>query len=365
MTLVPTAAAGRFDTGAVPLPRYAQLIGYAECAFFGIRHSSNTPYACREIWTKAQRDEILKYLQQAQAAIENILGYPLQPTWIAGEGGASVEDRFVDEQRLSTPLLTRWGHVIEGGQRATALMASGANVDFTTEPATVGPFATTVTDATEVHVYLPGTDIEVHPSEIAIAGGLITLRIPRCRLVAEAWLDNPESGWSYADLSRFTATVDVKRVYNDPSVNAELVKGTTSCGSVACADTTLAACLYVRRPQIGAITVRPATYASGTWTASSTAAGCACNYDRVRLWYRAGVRQLDYDMEDAIVRLAHAMMPNEPCGCSVTQALWKRDRAQPEIATRERLNCPFGLNDGAWIAYQRASWARLIRARAL
>jgi len=72
----------------------------------------------------------------------------------------------------------------------------------------------------------------------------------------------------------------------------------------------------------------------------------------VRVNYYDGKQYLSRQMEDAIVRLAHAKMPDEPCGCDVAQRMWKRDRNVPEVLTRERINCPFGMSDGAWIAWQ-------------
>jgi hypothetical protein len=119
----------------------------------------------------------------------------------------------------------------------------------------------------------------------------------------------------------------------------------------------------VRNGELGILDVLPATYSGGEWV---TDASCLCSRpERVRLNYKAGVTSLSYQAEDAILRLAHAKMPEEPCGCDVVQRLWKRDREVPKIVTSERLNNPFGLNDGAWIAWRFAMDLRKVRVGVL
>jgi len=58
-------------------------------------------------------------------------------------------------------------------------------------------------------------------------------------------------------------------------------------------------------------------------------------------------------------------MPEEPCGCEVAQRLWRRDRHVPEVLTRERINCPYGLSDGAWQAWRFTQSMKLVRGRVL
>ncbi|NUN03980.1 MAG: hypothetical protein HUU41_22980, partial [Bryobacteraceae bacterium] len=75
----------------------------------------------------------------------------------------------------------------------------------------------------------------------------------------EALADNPPEGWDYADVANFEATVDVKRVYNDPSTNAVLVwphQCSVVCAQGGCDEYTHAGCEYVRIPEIGTITGR-------------------------------------------------------------------------------------------------------------
>lgn len=343
---------------AVPLPRYFQLIQNQECGGWGVNNPDDPEPGCRDIWSKFQRDEVERYLAEAQEEIEQQISYPMTKRW------------FTDERHAYRyPVFTNWGKVIEGGVRATLTIQAGAAVNHASDPAVIGPIATTVTNTDEIFVYHPGTDVEIIPSAITLSGGNVTIQIPRCRMVLASLADNPAEGWSYSDLANFEATVDVKRVYNDPSTNAVLIwphQCTAVCAQGGCSDYTHTGCEYVRLPEIGSLGVTPATYTAGQWTVTTSGnpACCRGKAQFVRLNYRAGV-VATRQMEDAIVRLAHSKMPDEFCGCEVWARLWRRDRNVPEILTRERLNCPFGLSDGAWIAWTFTRQFRLVRGDAI
>lgn len=351
-SIVPVSGA-LLDDGdsAISLARYAQLIGYPECQFFGVAGAAEVLDAeCRTIWLKSERDMVLKYLLEAQEEIENHVGYPLKPRWIVD-----------DDRPYTCPLEARWKKIIEAGVEAEDEIAMGQPVDLTTDPAVVGPIVgVTFTDIGEVRVYhSSGTSfcalnpVEIRPSCVTIIGGELTIEIPRCRLVTEAAADNPRTGIDYADDDNFEDTVDVTRLYNDPSTHATLVwphKCTSACAAACCSEYTQDGCIYIRNGEMGILDVLPAAYSAGAWVSSST-----CHRtkpERVRLNYRAGMDPLSFQAEDAILRLAHSKMPNEPCGCAVSQRLWERDRNVPRQLTAERLNNPFGLSDGAWIAWK-------------
>lgn len=341
---------------AVPLPRYFQLIQITECSGWGVLNPDDQEPGCRDIWTKFQRDEVERYLAEAQEEIEQQIHYPMTKRW------------FTDEKHpYRYPVFTDWGKVIEGGIKATSTIQAGAVVNHATDPAVIGPIVTTVTDTEEIRVFHPGTDVEIIPSAITISGGNVTIRIPRCRMVLAALADNPVEGLAYGDLANFEATVDVKRIYNDPSTNAVLIwphQCTAVCAQGGCTEYTYTGCEYVRLPEIGSLDVTPAIYSAGSWVTGSNPACCRGNPQFVKLNYRAGT-VVTRQMEDAIIRLAHSKMPDEFCGCDVWTRLWRRDRFVPEILTRERLNCPFGLSDGAWIAWSFTRQFRLVRGDVL
>lgn len=351
MTIVATATSLVNEQSAVRLARYAQIIGYPECNFFGVNADIDTGFQCQEIWTKTQRDMVAKYLAEAQEEIEQETGYFLAPRWI----GQGQTEKWQDWQSLKWQLTTKWSLFIEAGIQATSTIQAGAVVNHATDPAVIGPIATTVTNIDEVKIFHPGTDVEIDPSAITIAGGFVTINIPRCRMVTAAVADNPVTGLAYTDLANFEATVDVKRVYNSTAVQATFVYP-HSCGGLSCdcdcTEQTAVGCIYVRNKRLGIINVMQTGQVSGL------CGGCP---EIVRLNYRAGMDKLTFQAEDAIIRLAHAKMPSEPCGCDVAKRLWGRDRNIPEVLTRERLNCPFGLPDGAWVAYKFAHAMKIFR----
>ena len=344
--VVPTADTIFPETQAVKLSRYAQRIQYPECQFWGINDpSSIINYQCRDIWTKTQRDMIAFYLAEAQEEIENELGYPMSNRWIVGTAGEAHDGtyRFVDEKPYNysngqyfkgkKSMYTRWAHVTDAGIKAVTVIDATVAVDYSFEPAVI-TVATTVTDPKELVIYHPNCEAEITPSLINISGGTATIKIPRCRLVREDMQANPSTGYDVDDLSIYESNVQVIRVYNDTSKQVSFYNpNCTNCGR-----DTNDGCLYIDNPRFGI--VRP--------DASNS---CHCGGRTVGLYYRAGLCNLTKQMEDAIIRLAHSKMPTEPCGCDVVQRMWQRDRDIPTPTTSQRLACPFGINDGAWVAW--------------
>lgn len=351
MTVVATQTTLVNQASAVRLARYANIIEYPECNFYGVNADIDTGFQCQEIWTKPQRDMILKYLAEAQYEIEQETSYPLNPRWI----GQGQTQEYQDWQALprGRRIVTRFARYIEAGIEAEDNISLGAAVNHATDPAIIGPVATAVTDVDEIRVYHPDLDVEIDPSSIAIALGSVTIEVPRCRMVKESVADNPTTGLDYTDLANFESTVDIKRTYNDDSVQATLAYPTTCAG---CTETTIAGCFYVRNPRLGILDIQLSSLNGNL---------CPCRAKIIRLNYKAGADVLTRQAEDAIIRLAHSKMPQEPCGCDVVKRLWGRDRNVPEVLTAERLNCPFGLSDGAWISYQFAQQMKIMRGNVL
>lgn len=342
---------------ALSLERYAQLTGYSECAIFGVNKTGEDHGDCdNRIWTLSTRLLVVKYLREAQDEIEQVVGYPLSPRWFEAE-----------QHPFSFPVHSQWMKVIEVGQRTVNDISLGETVDYTNDPAEV-LVNTSVTDPNEIHVFHPGSDLEVNPSSISIVAGVATIKIPRCRLVLEAEMDNEASGLDYTDDANFEAEVDVKRIYTDPSVNAKLVyfhhtSDVCTCSALTCGEIETDACLTVHNSKTGAMGPLRATYQSAAWTPLVSLRPCyRPTPDVVRLYYKAGMTRLSYQAEDTILRLAHAKMPSSPCGCDVLQQLWARDTHVPDILDSARLECPFGLSDGAWIAWKFANAMKNVRA---
>lgn len=353
---------------AVKLARYAQLIGLSEDQFFGLNNSATLVEAsCHPIWTLRERQRIAKYLKEAQDEIEQVVGYFLNRRWVIGE-----------RHPYGYPVHTDWGKVVDGGFRTTANIQLGAAPNYATDSAIVGPIATTVTDEDEIHVFHPGTTVEIYPSHITLAGGNVTIYIPWARLVKLPYSDNPETGLTYADVppsvtSPYEATVDVKRVYHEDAIQGGVIwphrtniDCTCACDACCgtCGEYAASACIYVRNSETGALDLIPASHSATGWTPACST--CYCEEPTtVELNYRSGLEAITLQLEDAVVRLGHAKMPSPPCGCGLVQEMWTRDRNVPDVLTSERLNCPFGLSDGAWVAWKFALAARLQKGLAL
>lgn len=355
MPIVPTLTGiTPTEYNAVTLPRYAQIVRIDECLVYGVTNASNqdTGNNCRGPWLEHTREWLIRYLAMAQQMIEEQVDYALSPRWF-------TEEIQPYNWRHHNPIQVREGYLIEAGIQATSDISLGEAIDQTSDPAIVGPVATTVTDINEVFIYHPGTDQEMIPSAITISGGNLTIEIPRCRTVTIANQDNPSTGLDYNDLTNFETTCDIKRIYNDPSVNAEIVYPHKCNAACSCSETTQTACIYIRHPRLGIIDVKPATYSNGSWSGKIT--NC-CDYPEfIRLNYKAG-RETTYQIEEAIIRLAHTLMPAEFCSsCNTWQQFHKRDNEMPQVLTRERINCPFGVKNGAWFAWTLVENFRQVR----
>lgn len=364
--VVPAQSTLTVEASAVSLARYAAILRLPECAFWGVARDGDRIYECRNIWTKPERDNVARYLAEAQNEIEQVTGYFLSPRFVVGslEDQPNRLDLYVDDQVFTGLQTARWPKVIAAGVRGVATISLGAAVNHAADPAVIGPVATTVTDANEIAVFHPGTDVEINPSSVTLAGGFVTISIPRCRMVLASLADNDESGLSYSNTANFESTVDLKRVYVDGSTNAELVSPHTCsvlCAESGCTEHTQTGCIYVVDGRLGTLSVRPATYADGAWGGSGI--DCCRSLTRVRLNYRAGMAALTPQAEDTIIRLAHSKMPMAPCGCELYQ--WTQDHKTPDALSVERLGCPFGTSNGAWIAWKFANALRQTRGSIL
>jgi hypothetical protein len=333
MTVIPSVFNATLDVSALSLVRYAQIIRYDENAFFGVNAPDNRERACRKIWTKLERDMVARYLGEAQAMIEQVLLYPIGEKW------------FVDEQHKNvSQFFTRWSRIRALGTKATANIALSVALNHTGDPASIAATATTVVIESDIHFYQPGTDVEVYPDTLTLAGGFVSATFPRARLVKESEQDNPDTGLTYSDVSGagpYIQTIDIKRVYTDSTDVGEFVWPLGKDCLPDCSEETEPACGYIRSSESGVVTLLPSTSPTCIYYGAS----------EIRLNYCAG-REIDATAEDAIIHLAHALMPVLPCdGCDPLMMLWKSDRLIPDQITQERSDSLFGVQEGAWRAW--------------
>jgi hypothetical protein len=337
--IVPLSSAIFTSRIAVSLPRYAQIIEYAEPAFFGVNHPDNHEFECREIWSHEQRIAVYRALQLSQSELEKTVEYPLMPTWFGPE-----------RHDPGNPQILNTGRLIQMGQKKTVTHANVANTSVV-DPA-IFIHAVTVTDVDEVHIYHPGTDVEIYPSKIVIAGGVATITVPLVRMVAIAYEDTPPEGLDMADFAIWAEDfVDVVEEYLDPVLPpVEFISYDCASAGACPVETITDGCAYVSNEKLGIIKI-------GTFVDMCLAERAQF----VDLYYQAGLADLTPHIEDIIVRFAHARMPNEPCGCDWLKARWRGDQLVPEMLTPERENCPFGMSNGAWLAWEFAQTSKQYR----
>lgn len=344
---------------AVSIPRYAKIVGYDEPSFWGVVYENQSRFDCSELWTEASRMRLQNALAQAQQMLEQFIGFPLCPTWIVGtvQEEPNLDNRWVDQQSYKFRVLTRYPRLIAAGVRAEETVASSVAL---THDDKFGSVTLTIDfdDPDEVFVFYPGSRRRVYPSSVVIVGDQLTIKIPRYRLVRQDYLDTPQGGIMYEDMDAYLASVDVVRVYNDPSVNAVLVRPGchNNLCSGGCTECTHAACMYIRDSNIGYVDLKPALWDAdgGAWNSKII---CGTGYTIARLHYLCGMQKLNLQAENAIVHLAHTLLHTPPCSCDWLKSMWEKDREYPALLTREILNNPFGKGNGAWTAY---TWAKSI-----
>lgn len=348
---------------AVTLSHYAKALQYSECAVYGVRNPAEATYipnACRDIWTLDQRNYALRYLAEAQIELENETARLFNTTWVTGDKNAPNERltdvktyRYADYlHNCNAPVLyTRWNNVKALGRLVPIELELAATVDHDTDPAvitiTIDPLV--VTDKYRVRLFEAGNygtdkEISLDPSSITIIGTDLIIEIPRCRMVLYDLRDNPTGGLDYETLTNFIEDVDI---YYFTTVNEDsMVLTKSNCN---CTTREEATCLEF--VTVGLTTVKSASHCE--------VCACTCGSRNVYagFYYEAGDAVVNQQVIDMIIRLAHVKMPDEPCGCEIAQRLWGRDREVPGYLLPERLKCPFGIEDGAWIAYQ---WARTL-----
>jgi hypothetical protein len=324
---------------SVDLDRYQELMRLPIAAFNGLNKPDETPVLeCSTIWKQSDRDYVGMWLAVAEEMREIELGYHLGPKWVADE-----EHEFNMTQTLNR------GHLIDVGVRAISDISAGAALDLGTEATPNDPVvlvvATTVTDKNEIKVYYPDDDVTIKPSRITISGGNATINIPRSRLVKVTMMDDRDDPLDYYTNNNFITTVDVKRVYNDPS-NVATIRwlGSNSCTD-RCTLSTQTACAVAagnRARRISRVNISPGTYSNGSW--SSAAFSHCHNPVSLLVSYRSG-RQNSIKTELLTARMAHTLMPNKPSSCPTVHQYWEEDIEEQDIWT------PYGNKTGQFMAW--------------
>lgn len=314
--------------------RFAQIMGINPLHFAGAscRAHGTVPEffplrnRCSDLWLQqgwqgadsVSREDLAREIDTAEHDLARELGWWPAPKWLAQELHPFPRFHRPDMWReygrnvrgARVSLKSDYGKVIEPGRRATILVGaasvanghliySDADGDGFTERAEIH-IATTVTEAAELHAFLPTTP-SCYPGDPAdeswqirsphykkLSGGTLVMRFWTWQMVdPDLWEFMPttdtEAGEVAIDLSGLSHTpavtsslvqsVNVYRVYNDPTeVSAmflweptpcdSLLEGfcTSATGCTSCELTEQDGCLHVRDSHLGFVVPAPATY---------------------------------------------------------------------------------------------------------
>lgn len=380
--------------------------------WFNQLYSATHPTNCGEPWfqyawqnhNRMGREDIAEAIQDAERQIGAYVGYNLIPDWVKAEvqrttvgAVAGLFSRGHNAYGVQKSITTRRFHFISGGQRAvTAIKLSAGFCDNRTGTPCVDivpalPTVTLYTDnpdyaLCDIHVFYPGKNgdpaWEIRPVEITAASPAgIRIRIPTYMLVANAQPSAFGAGYLDAvaldgdDTASYLTTVDVYRVYNDPSAQAELhwlEPNCGTCGGSGCASCEFgvqAGCLTAKNHRLGIVNYEPADWNTTTLTFDGSHYGVGRDPDRVKLWYYSGYRNenlvcagstMDNALERAVAYFACALSTREFCECNNTEAFlnyWREDLARSDSSRSFQnssgvLDNPFGTTRGALYAWR-------------
>lgn len=354
----------------IPLDNLARMLQIDPLHFNGVV-SARRPLrnACDDVWLqhdwqfvgRCSRDSLAMALRQAEDTVMQYIGYSPAPRWFSEEPHqiepiASPEAFGVGSlnvRGLNKSIKSDYGYVIAGGQRAVTVVEAGAAVVYSdpdgdgfNELATVVS-ATALTDPDEIHIFYPGESAdprwEIRPVTVTISGGnaTITFGIQQAVLPEKLELltdltDEPPTV-DGDDTTNFLTTVDVYRVYNDPSQQATFyTEGTCwACdgsGCAACGFDAETGCLGIRDPVLGVLTYNRADWDSTTSSFTAASFTNGREPDRVKIWYQAGwvdqtqtrpMRYIDPTWERMIGFYAITLLDTDPPGCDNTRRIWK------------------------------------------
>lgn len=389
----------------IPLDRIAFHLQVDPYHFNGITSQTrrNAKY-CDDLWYqydyqasgKLSREGLALALRQAEdMTIAHLKYYPL-PQWIEEEVVLPKHYRtemysLRNAQDRAKSLAVSHGYVQEVGRKTStyidtpATVFSDPNGDGENELITI-TFATTVTDENELHVYYPSKtgrdEWEIRPLlSVSIAAGVATITFPKYLIPLENLVeavpsfDDPHITIDGDTDANFLQTVDVYRVYSDPSQQITFYSDPSGdCLNPPCDPDTETGCLYIRDKRRGIL-----AYQRANWD-SDTSAYVSSNFtfvpQKAIIYYKAGTqddrqrfpsREMDTALERMIAFYALTLLDTELCGCDNTREIWQymtTDRAR--ISREESFNIlwndlsnPLGTTTAALLLWKHIQYINL------
>lgn len=403
----------RADTVTIiPLDNMAKIMGIDPLHFNQIVIPDRPEVAsCDDVWhqfeyqseKKLSRESLARALHQAEQNVARYLGYYPLPYYIINEEHqlprhyrAEVVQLTANSRGMAKSVRSHWGYIQEFGKQAKSLVEAGAVITYTDtdadgykETATV-TVVSDLTDPEEIRVFYPDHNgdyaWEIRPVDVEIAGGSITITFRRDQAVTELEMlevghpAGPSNAVNGLDDLNFLDTVDVYRVYTDPSEQAMFYAEGGACACGGCSSVGVSGCLYARDARRGFVSFRLADWDAETETFVSTTNSLCTTPDKMVISYRAGRRNehSDYpnlrmspDWERAIVYYALTMLDTSMCGCAHTRNQYEymtEDLARAnadggyQLSPADREN-PFGTQRAAIQLYRMIQSERLAFAR--
>ena len=393
----------------LPLSDYADIAGINPVQFMsGHSHDNFIGSGCTDRWLqypwqggeRVSRFEISQEIARAERDIAAELGYWPAPVW-NDEGEEKQFPQYHRREYVGTTGIRHDGRAksirlsrgkfIEGGQRTVeavdeasvsggSLVYSDEDSDGLYETATI-QLSTSLTNTCEIKVFYAGyegkPEYEIRPlRHIDISGGTLTI-------VLDAWLlfdpdklaafpGREEFDWlDPTTTSDFATSVDVYRVYNDPTTSATLLwerhPKFWSGNTYGDLDSQTAALVPRDRHQ-GMVVPMPGTYSDGSWASAEYVA--KREPDRVIAYYRSGLQEekdvngcwvMPGDLARAVAAMATARIARPLCTKCENVRAWEEEMREDlifvttEDATRfvpgSVTECPFGTRRGeleAW-----------------
>lgn len=338
-----------------------------------------------EVYVKPDRETIARALDASYKKISRLLAYVPAPDWFTDtiSLGRGIPTRFEYFQTHSADTGGSW-MIQEFGKKATTLIQAAAPIVYSDvggygvfNTATVTVPMGALTDTDEVQIFFTVTDgapgaadprYQIEPAVVTTDGlGNFVITADRSLFVKlSIWAapyvvtdpnnQTPNAADNASASPDFVTTVDVYRVWTDPTTQIEVLDWNNAV--IGTFDGVIV------NGDLGLF-----TFHNDCW---STLLSCCCNRPvRLRVNYRAGLPlvngYMDAELEDAIVRLANTLMPVELCPmCAPTKNSWEQDRSpavrdRVAIVTQVAAQNAFGyVTWGAIYAYQTAVDRRIV-----
>jgi hypothetical protein len=359
----------------IPLDRVSYHLQLDPWHFNGITSQTRrrATVSCDDTWYqhdwqasgKLSRESLSTALRQAEDVVISYLGWWLVPQWIEEEVIIPTYyktewNNVANSRNRAKSIVGSWGFISETGRKTSSLVGNTATVfsdasgDGVNDTVTI-TIATTVTTEDELRVYYPSQDgrdeWEIRPvTSIDITAGTATIVFPKYLIPLWSLVEQvPLDGDAHIiingdDDSNFLATVDVYRVYSDPSQQITFTYDPSdgSCGSTPCAENTDTGCLFVRDSRRSIM-----AYQRSDWDAD-TEAYTLKYFSRTpikgTIYYRAGKRdlrnlfpnrQVDTNLERMVSYYALSLLDTELCSCSNTRNIWEYLTTDLALVTRD------------------------------